>query len=126
MLFRSHHTELLFSCLNLMKRRLKKNICNLDGYAVLSRGEDPSTHRKLHIGDALEYACRFWTRHLVKTPNSGHDAEEVRKAVDEFFTTYLLFWIEVLVIMGNLDAGIYAINDIQQWYISVSCKSFIF
>ena len=58
----------------------------------------------------------------MKTPSSGHDVEEVHKAIDEFFTTYLLFWIEVLVIVGNLDAGVYAINDIQQWYISVSCK----
>ena len=121
-----HHTELLFSCLSLMKKRLRRNICNLDDYAVLSRVEDLSTHRKLHIGDALGYACHFWTRHLIKTPNRGQDAEEVQKAIDEFFTTYLLFWIEVLAIMGNLDTGVYAINDIQQWYISVSYNDFLF
>ena len=109
-----------------MKKRLKRNICNLDNYAVLSRVEDLSTHWKSHIGDALGYACCFWTRHLIKTPNSGHDAEEVQKAINEFFTTYLLFWIEVLAIMGNLDTGVYAINDIQQWYISVSCDDFVF
>ena len=120
-----YHTELLFSCLNLMKKRLKRNICNLDNYAVLSRVEDLSTHWKSHIGDALGYACCFWTRHLIKTPNSGHDAEEVQKAINEFFTTYLLFWIEVLAIMGNLDTGVYAINDIQQWYISVSYNDFV-
>ena len=119
-----HHTELLFSCLNLMKKKLKRNICNLDDYVILSRVEDISTHQKLHIGDALWYACRFWTRHLIKTPNSGHGIGEVQKAVDEFFTTYLLFWIEVLAIMRNLNVGIYAINNIQQWYISVSCKLF--
>ena len=116
-----HHTELLFSCLNLMKKRLKRNICNLDNYAVLSRVDDLSTHQKSHIGGALEYACCFWTRHLIKTPNNGQDTEKVQKAIDEFFSTYLLFWIEVLAIMGDLDTGVYAINDIQQWYISVSC-----
>ena len=121
-----HHTELLFSCLSLMKKRLKRNICNLDDHAILSKVEDLSTHQKSHIGDALGYACRFWTRHLIKTPNSGHNAEEVQKAIDEFFTTYLLFWIEVLAIMGNLDTGVYAINDIQQWYISVSCDDLVF
>ena len=120
-----HHTELLFSCLNLMKKRLKRNICNLDDHAVLSRVKDLSTHQKSHIGDALGYACRFWTKHLIKTPNSGHDAEEVQKAIDEFFTTYLPFWIEVLAIMGNLETGVYAINDIQQWYISVSYEDFV-
>ena len=121
-----HHTELLFSCLNLMKERLRRNICNLDDHAVFSRVKDLPTDQKSHIGDALGYACRFWTRHLIKTPSSGQNAEEVQKAIDEFFTTYLLFWIEVLVIMGNLDASVYAINDIQQWYISVSSKPFIF
>ena len=118
-----HHTELLFSCLNLMKKRLKRNICNLDDHAVLNRVKDLSTHKKLHIGGALGYACRFWTKHLIKTPNSGHRVEEVQKAIDEFFTTYLLFWIEVLVVMGNLDTSVYVIKDIQQWYISVSCEN---
>ena len=103
-----------------MKKKLKRNICNLDDHAVLSRVEDLSTYQKSHIGDALGYACRFWTRHLIRTPNSGQDAEEVQKAIDEFFTKYLPYWVEVLAIMGNLDTGVYAINDIQQWYISVS------
>ena len=114
------HTELVLSCLNLMKRMLKRNICNLDDDAVLSEVEDLSTYQKMHIGSALEYACCFWTRHLVKTPSDSHNAE-IQKAIDEFFATYLLFWIEALVIMGNLGNGVYAINDIKQWYISVSC-----
>ena len=121
-----HHMELLFSCLNLMKKRLRRKICNLCDNAVLSRAKDLSTHQKSQIGDALGYACCFWTRHLIKTPSSGCGAEEVHKEIDEFFTTYLLFWIEVLVIMGNLDASVYAINDIQQWYTSVSYKELVY
>ena len=99
---------------------------NDNDYAVLSRVKDLPTHQKSYIGDALGYACCFWTKHLVKTPNNGCDTEEIQKAVDEFFTSYLLFWIEVLIIMGNLDIGVHAINDIQQWYISVSCKQFVY
>ena len=109
-----------------MKKRLKRNICNLDDHAVLSKVKDLSTHQKTYIGSALEYACCFWTRHLVKTLANGSNAEEVQKAIDEFFATYLLFWIEVLAIMGNLDVGVYAINDIQQWYISVSFDEYIY
>ena len=88
-----------------MKKRLKRNICNLDDHAVLSRVKDLSTHRKSHIGEALEYACQFWTRHLVNTPSSGLDTEKVRKAIDEFFTIHLLSWIETLAIIGNLEIG---------------------
>ena len=120
-----YHTELLLSCLNLMKKRLKKNICNLDDFAILGKVEDLSTCRKVHIGDSLEYACHFWTRHLMETPTSGHGVEEVLKAIEEFFTTHLLFWIEVLIIMGNLDISGYSINDIKQWYTSVSFEQIL-
>jgi hypothetical protein len=40
--------------------------------------------------------------------------------MDQFFTTHLLQWIEVLILMGNLGAGVYAMNDVEQWCTSVS------
>ena len=115
-----HHREILLSCLHTMKGKLKKNICNLDDHAILSEVGDLPTRRMTYIGDALEYACRFWTKHLVEVPSRGRDAEEVRVAIDEFFTTNLLFWIEVLSLTGGSNVGIHALNDIQQWYTSVS------
>ena len=121
-----HHQEILFLCFSLMGEKLKRNICNLDNYATLSEVEDISARRREHIGDALEYACQFWTKHLVRIPSSSHDVENVQRAIDKFFTIHLLFWIEVLVIMGSLEVGIYAINDIQQWYISVSCRLYLY
>ena len=115
-----HHMELLLSCLHLMEEKLKKNICNLDDYAVLSDVKDLSARRKEYIGDGLEYACQFWAKHLANSPTSGPDAERVQKTIDKFFTTYLLFWIEVLIIMGDLEISVHSISDVQQWYISVS------
>jgi len=116
-----HHTEILLSCLQLMEEKLKRNICNLDNGTILSDVDDLSACRKEHIGDALEYSCQFWTRHLMMSPSSNPDAGRVQKAIDKFFTTHLLFWIEVLSIMKNLDVSVHSINDIKQWYISVSC-----
>jgi hypothetical protein len=115
-----HHRKILLSCLDLMGKRLKRNICNLDDHTVLSEVEDLSTCLKTHIGDALEYACQFWTRHLVEIPSSSHDVEEVYKAIDGFFTTCFLSWIEVLSLTGNLNVGVYGLNNVQQWYTSVS------
>jgi len=117
-----HHLQILFLCLKLMKEGLKKNICDLDDYASLDKVEDLPGRRKALIGDTLEYVCQFWAKHLVGSPSSGGGVEEVYRAIDEFFTTQVLFWIEVLIIMGNLDVGVHAINDIQQWYTSVSCE----
>ena len=116
----THHAEILLSCLNLMKERLRKNICNLDNYAVLSEVEDLSTRRKNHIGDILEYTCCFWTKHLLMIPSDSPRIEEVREAINKFFTTHLLCWVEVLILTGNLDVGVYAVNDVEQWYGLVS------
>ena len=115
-----HHEEIFVSCLSLMKERLKRNICNLDDHAVLSEVEDISACRKDHIGDALEYACCFWTKHLLRIPRNGPHVEEVQKGIKKFFTTHLLYWIEVLALVGNLGVGVYAINDVEEWCTSVS------
>ena len=120
-----HHYEIVLSCLNLMEVRLKRNICGLDSHAILTEVEDLSTRQKEHIGDALEYSCQFWAKHLAEVPSNGHDIKELYKAIDKFFTMHLLFWIEVLAIMGCLGVSIHAINDIRRWYISVSCKQFV-
>jgi len=115
-----HHAEILLSCLKLMRERLKRNICNLDDYSLLSEVKGSSTYWKDHIGDALEYACKFWTKHLLGVPSASPYVEEVQKAIDQFFTTHLLHWIEVLVLMKSPGAGVYAINDVEKWYTSVS------
>jgi len=116
-----HHQEILLLCLSLMKERLEKNICNLEDYASLDKVEDLSTCCKEQIGDALGYACQSWAKHLAEVPNSSQGVEEVHIAIDEFFPTYFLLWIEVLSLMGTLDVGVYALKNVEQWYALVSC-----
>jgi hypothetical protein len=115
-----HHREILLLCLGLMKEKLKRNICDLDDHVSLGDVNNLPARRKTHIGDALEYACQFWTRHLLEIPSNSHNIEEVYKAIDDFFETQLLYWIEVLSLMGNLNVGVYAINNVHKWYTSVS------
>ena len=116
----AHHEHTLFSCINLMEKRLKKNVCDLDDYAVLSEVKDLPARRKSYLGDSLEYACRFWTRHLASIPGNSPHVKRVQETIDKFFAAYLLRWIEVLSITGHLAAAPYAINEIRQWYTSVS------
>jgi len=115
-----YHNEVLLSCLNVMKEKLKRNICNLDDQTALSEIKD-LTQKTSHIGDALEYACCFWTKHLAKVSSNNSRTEEVYKTINEFFETGFLFWIEVLILMGKLDIGVYALSDVQQWCVLVSC-----
>ena len=115
-----HHAEILLACFRFMGERLKKNICNLDDHTTLGGVRDISALQKAHIGEALEYACCFWTKHLLGIPGGSSHAEEVQRAIDQFFTTHFLHWIEVLALTRNLDVGVYAMNDIEQWYALVS------
>ena len=115
-----HHAEILFSCLRFMREKLKRNICNLGDCFVLTEVKDLSAQKKDNIGDALEYACQFWTKHLLDIPSDSPRVQEVQGAIDQFFTMHFLHWIEVLVLVGNPDIGVHAINDIERWYIGVS------
>ena len=130
-----HHTDILLSCLRLMGERLKRNICNLDNYTLLSKVKNLPIYKKNHIGEALEYACRFWTKHLLRVPSNSSHIGEVQKEIEKFFTKHLLYWIEVLALIGNLDVGVYAMNDVKQWCDLVSavqticldlCSCFLF
>ena len=109
-----HHAEILFLCFNLMKERLRKNICNLDDYADLSEIKDLSVCQKSNIGDALEYACCFWTKHLLRIPSSSSYTKEVQKAIEEFFTMHFPYWVEVLILTRNLGFGVHAMNNVEQ------------
>jgi hypothetical protein len=115
-----HHRDIFLSCLNFMKANLKRNICQLDDYVSLNEVNDLHSRKNAHIGDALEYACRFWASHLAKSAHNGPEVNEVFEAIDEFFENYFLFWIEVLSLIGKLDNGVHALNNISQWYKAVS------
>jgi len=115
-----YHGEVLLLCFNMMGGRLKRNICELDDGVPLSKVEDLPTQRATYIGGGLGYACHFWTKHLVMVPSNSPVVEEVDKAIEKFFTTYFMFWVEVLSLMGKLGVGVYALNDIHQWYMMVS------
>ena len=89
-------------------------------HAVLSEVKDLSSRQKAYIGDALEYACKFWTKHLLEVPSSSPHIEEVQKAIDKFFMVNFLDWIEVLVLTRSLGVGVHAMNCTEQWYNLVS------
>ena len=100
-----YHARILLACLRLMEKRLRRNICNLDDYTVLSEVKVSSTHKKAHIGDGLEYACKFWTKHLLEIPSSNPHTEET--LVLGFmqwmiFSNGTIWWV-----MCNLPARVY-------------------
>jgi hypothetical protein len=44
----------------------------------------------------------------------------MEEAIEDFFTTGFLFWVEVLILTGKLEIGLHALHNIEQWYMVVS------
>jgi hypothetical protein len=123
-----HHAEILLACLRLMGKRLKRNICNLDDYAVLSEVKDLSSHRR----STLEM---LWNMHASSGPSTSWRSlaaapmlRKCRKQLTSSSQCICWHWIEVLVLTGNLGVGVHAMNDIEQWYnlvsdVQVACQN---
>ena len=112
-----HHEDILFLCLDLMKSRVKKNVCDSDDYAVV---KDIPARRETYVWEFTGVRMPVWARHLAGVPGDGPHAKRVREATDQFFAKHLLCWNEVLNVVGHLGAAVYVINDVRQWCVSVS------
>jgi hypothetical protein len=99
------HTELLVGCLAVMSRELERNMCKLPDGAINSEVPNLKAKVKEHIGEALEYACRSWHKHLV-----GTIPARVASILREFLEKKFLFWLEVLSVLGAAREAIDALE----------------
>ena len=82
-----YHREIMLSCLRVMNKRLKKDICQLGACISLSDVKDLPTQRSTYIGDVLGYACHFWTCHLIGAASSDPGIEDVY-VIGHYFCLY--------------------------------------
>ncbi|KAF8309754.1 hypothetical protein DL93DRAFT_2230742 [Clavulina sp. PMI_390] len=86
---------LMDGCFAVMGHGLKFNICNLST-SFLPNSSVPGLAALVQdkIGEALSYACHFWTAHLALAPSHSID---VLGAVNSLLsTTQFLYWLEVM------------------------------
>ena len=93
-----HHTELALHCLELMGGLLRDAARSIPDQALHSKVKD-LVKRVEDSGTrgALEYACGSWHKHLVMT---NHRTEDVVSALSKFLEGKLVFWLEVLMVLG--------------------------
>ncbi|RAH54376.1 WD40 repeat-like protein [Aspergillus piperis CBS 112811] len=93
------HQGLAGKCLDVMRRRLKKNICNLpyEGFKRVNISEE-TLGRSVSdcIPRELEYSCRYWTRHIAQSMDSAAMMTNVYSFLKEHF----LHWAEVMCVLG--------------------------
>jgi hypothetical protein len=111
----SEHGEVLAShCFDLMKDKLKFNICKLESSSVFDRDVlDLQDRIGKFISPALSYACRYWGEHLQQ--GSFPATTTVHERFVDFLTHRLLFWMEVLNLERRMAIGAEMLRQVRTW-----------
>jgi len=106
-------TQWLFQC---MMQGLKRNICEMDASKLNNEVEDFAARKKKYIGQSLGYACRYWADHLTHSSPSGNGTEMLVQALEKLIQTKVLYWIEVLSLLGDSGAIVTHLEKAKSWH----------
>jgi hypothetical protein len=101
------HQNLTDQCLGVMDYSLRKNICKLPYNGTQHKGINSSINHDL--SPELQYACRYWTQHLVQ---SQHPIVMLIKAFS-FLKVHFLHWVETMSILGIASEVVGVIKSLQ-------------
>ncbi len=112
---RDAHRQLAYSCLGLLLKDLKFNICHLESSYLANKDvKDLRSRVDIHISPALLYACRFWVDHLehinLKT--------DLFVQLQTFFENKYLLWLEALSVTRNVGLAPPALSALNVWLAS--------
>jgi hypothetical protein len=102
------HAAIVDSCLRLMSEKLKQDICDLrkpGAPATMVKSDEIERY----LSTELQYACRFWVEHLLRSKLQLYDDDQIHF----FLQQHLLHWFEALSLMRKLSEGIAAIVSLD-------------
>jgi hypothetical protein len=110
------HCILLSKCISLLSspNGLQKNMCGLT-HPGQPRREIPSTIIEERLPPAVQYACRYWVRHVQGSEVRICDNNEVHK----FLQNHFLHWLEALSMIDRVAEAIENLHLLQS-LVSVS------
>ena len=100
------HARIAQNCFRVMDEQLRANIYDLkfpEIYLDNHESQHPSDDR---VSSELQYACLHWATHLF---NAEKD-DNLFRLLEGFSSTHLLHWLEVLSVIGHLEAGYIALD----------------
>lgn len=110
------HGTLARACLELMLRHLTVDMCNLGDPSVINcEIENLDKRCKLSIKEGVRYACRWFDHHLSQVPWDRRTDNALVLSLQGFARGYLLNWIEVLSLTGELDSGVLSLREVAEW-----------
>ena len=112
---RDAHHRLAHSCLDLVLRDLRFNICDIESSYLANKDiQDLAARIARHLPPALSYACRFYDGHLGNLSFETNLFGKLR----EFFATKFLFWLEALSLTGDMRLALPALSSLNMWLAS--------
>ncbi|CCM06112.1 uncharacterized protein FIBRA_08361 [Fibroporia radiculosa] len=110
----THHQNLAFASLRVMKDELRFNICDLESsYLPNSAVTDLEERINRSISPELQYSCRFWTFHV----NAARFERSLATEIECFLTNdRVLFYLEVLSLTQALIGTTWALSSIIPWF----------
>ncbi|KIL58996.1 hypothetical protein M378DRAFT_283149 [Amanita muscaria Koide BX008] len=108
------HTQIATRCFEIMDKHLKRNILGLGDPARFMSNEDGLKEAAItdeqiqeKIPQHLRYACVYWDNHLEV---AKIEDEALMNELEMFVDEHMLYWFEVLSLIGNLDSAHVAIR----------------
>jgi hypothetical protein len=122
---RDANVQLGITCLKMMARQLRFNICGLEDSRLANVDvKDLSSRIRTNIPECLQYSSLYWSNHLCFAPDN--DDRRVWDSLEEFFEGVCpLFWIEVLSILGMIPIGAPSIRSVISWAKASSASAYI-
>ena len=109
----SAQSDLAFASLRVMEHGLRFNICSLESsYLPNAAVCDLEERVKNCIPAELSYSCRFWGTHAQAIPLDPLLVKEVKAFLNE---ERLLFWLEALALMKDLNSSIGTLSSVAVW-----------
>ena len=90
-------------------------MCKLPDGVANSDVSDLKDRIERYINPALRYACRSWYRHLVDRDTASVDRPEIISALHLFLERKLLFWLEVVSVLGATRDAVDALQATTNW-----------
>ncbi|KAI9372968.1 hypothetical protein BJX61DRAFT_542167 [Aspergillus egyptiacus] len=107
------HETLLHHCLEVMSSGLRQDICSLGHPGTLMSEIEPSLVTQC-IPVHLHYACVYWIDYLRASQVQPEDNGEVH----EFLKRHVLYWLEVMVLLGKSGDGVRKIRELWDYVLS--------
>lgn len=107
------HAAMAEASINLMKAKLRFNICGLKSSFVANKDVGDITQKiKAKIPESLVYSCLYWTTHLTEAnrPTTAILVSEL------FQCSKAIYWIEVLSLVDGLKIVLAALHSAMDFF----------